>query len=115
MLCEVATVQTKTFQTLPGSATRALSAVALFAAVQIADVSLTLDGIGRFGSAIEANPVLAWAMSLLGAGVTLWGAKVLALLCGAVLYKRERHLILTLLTILYVFGAVVPWSMILLR
>ncbi len=85
----------------------------LFAAVQIADAYLTLAGIARFGAAIEANPVLSASVALIGPDVTLWGAKVFAILCGTALYKVGHHLALTLLTILYVFGALIPWSVIL--
>jgi hypothetical protein len=102
-------------QTLPGSSTRAISAVALFVAVQIADAFLTAAGVSRFGMPMEGNPVLLRSMMLLGPSATLWGAKSIAVLCGGILYRCERHLILTLLTIVYVFGAIVPWSMILFR
>lgn len=102
-------------QTLPGSATRAISPVALFVAVQAADAFLTLAGVARFGSGMEGNPMLSRSMMLLGPDATLWGAKVTAVLCAAILYKTGRHLVLTLLTTLYVFGAIVPWSVILAR
>ena len=102
-------------QTLPGSTTRAISAVALFVAVQIADAFLTVAGVSRFGMAMEGNPVLLRSMMILGPGATLFGAKSIAVLCGGILYRCERHLILSLLTIVYVFGAIVPWSMILFR
>ena len=54
-------------------------------------------------------------MMLVGPSTTLWGAKFIAVLCGGILYRCERHLILALLTIVYVFGAIVPWSMTLFR
>jgi hypothetical protein len=102
-------------QTLPGSTTRAISPVALFVAVQIADAFLTVAGVSRFGMAMEGNPVLLRSMMLLGPSTTLLGAKSIAVLCGGILYRCERHLILALLTIVYVFGAIVPWSLILFR
>ena len=102
-------------RTLPGSTTRAISSVALFVAVQVADAFLTVAGVARFGLAIEGNPVLLRSMMLLGPNTTLWGAKFIAVLCAAVLYRCERHLVLTLLTIVYVFGAIVPWAVILSR
>jgi hypothetical protein len=54
-------------------------------------------------------------MMLLGTGATLWGAKLFAVACGAVLHRLGRHVVLCLLTILYVFAAIVPWSVILAR
>ena len=102
-------------QTLPGCATRAISSVVLFAAVQAADAFLTLVGVARFGFAMEGNPVLSRSMMLVGPNATLWGAKVTAVLCAAILYRTEQHLVLALLTLLYVFGAIVPWSVILSR
>jgi len=57
--------------TLPGSATRGISAVALFAAVQLADGILTLAGVARFGPAMESNPLLSLSMVTLGAGTAL--------------------------------------------
>jgi hypothetical protein len=102
-------------QTLPGSTTRAISPVALFVAVQIADAVLTVTGVARFGMAMEGNPVLLRSMMLLGPITALFGAKFIAVLCGGVLYWCERHLVLMVLTIVYVFGAIVPWSLILFR
>jgi hypothetical protein len=102
-----------TAQTLPGSTTPAITPVALFVVVQVADAFLTVAGVGRFGMSMEGNPVLLRSMMLLGPGATLLGAKFVALMCGAVLYRCERHLVLAVLTIVYVFGAIVPWSLIL--
>ncbi len=102
-------------ETLPGSGTRSISPVALFVAVQIADAFLTIAGVARFGPAMEGNPVLSRSMMLLGTGATLWGAKIFAVACGAVLHRLGRHVVLSLLTILYVFAAIVPWSLILAR
>ncbi len=45
--------------TLPGSQTRTILALALFAAVQFADAIWTATGVSRFGLTIEANPLVA--------------------------------------------------------
>jgi hypothetical protein len=100
--------------TLPGSATRGMSAVALFAAVQVADGILTLAGVARFGPAVESNPILSASMMALGAAPALSIAKIMAVLLATVLHGARCHLMLALLTILYVFVALLPWTVLLL-
>jgi len=96
--------------TLPGSETRAFSALALFAAVQLADGALTLAGVARFGPGAESNPILFVSMMTLGAGTALSIAKLLAILLATVLHAARLHTALALLTIFYVFAAVLPWT-----
>lgn len=96
--------------TLPGSATRGISAVALFAAVQAADGILTLVGIARFGPAVESNPILSLSIMAFGAGAALSIAKIAAVALATILHGARSHLILALLTVLYVFAAVLPWT-----
>jgi hypothetical protein len=95
---------------LPGSNTPAITLLALFTAVQVLDAMLTWTGILRFGTAIEANPLLAASFAHFGAGATLGAAKLFAIACALVLHLRSHYLILSVLTVLYVFGAIVPWS-----
>jgi hypothetical protein len=95
---------------LPGSNTPAITLLALFTAVQILDAMLTWAGIVRFGTAIEANPLLSAAFDHFGAGATLGAAKLFAIACALVLHLRSHYLVLSVLTVLYVFGAIVPWS-----
>jgi hypothetical protein len=99
---------------LPGSQTRAIGGLALFAAVQLADASLTAMGISRFGIGVEANPLVAFSISTCGL-TGLVGAKAVAVAGGAVLYARSRHLILAGLTVFSVFAAVLPWTWALVR
>lgn len=96
--------------TLPGSPTRGIAAVALFTAVQLADGVLTVAGIARFGLAMESNPLLALSISAVGAGTTLSIAKTIAVLLATILHGRRCHLAIALLTIFYVFVAVLPWT-----
>jgi uncharacterized protein DUF5658 len=95
---------------LPGSNTPAITLLALFTAVQVLDAMLTWTGVLRFGTAIEANPLLAASFAHFGAGATLGAAKLFAIACALVLHLRSHYLILSVLTVLYVFGAIVPWS-----
>ena len=99
--------------TLPGSETRGFSALALFVAVQIADGALTLAGVARYGPTAESNPLLFVSMAALGAGTALSIAKLLAILLATVLHAARLHVALALLTIFYVFVAVLPWTLLL--
>jgi hypothetical protein len=96
--------------TLPGSATRGIATVALFAAVQLADGILTLAGVARFGPGMESNPLLSISMMTLGAGAALSIAKLMAVALATVLHGARSHLALALLTVFYVFAAVLPWT-----
>ena len=95
---------------LPGSETRAILPFALFTAVQIADACLTLTGVNRFGAGAEANPFVAYCISTCGVSAGLATVKGVAILAGAVLHARSEHLILAVLTVIFVFAALVPWS-----
>jgi hypothetical protein len=97
-------------ETLPGTATHAVLVLGLFAAVQIADAALTAIGVSRYGLAAEGNPLIAFYMSNWGVAVGLAVAKSIALSSAIVLHLCAQHLIVALLTVLFVFGAVVPWA-----
>jgi hypothetical protein len=99
--------------TLPGSTTRGIAAVALFTAVQLADAILTAEGVGRFGLGMESNPVIALSMAAIGAGTTLSIAKMIAVAGAMGLHGCRCHLVLALLTVFYVFVAVLPWTSVL--
>jgi hypothetical protein len=95
---------------LPGSDTRAILALALFAAVQFADAAMTASGVSRFGTAMEANPLVAAYINLCGLVPGLCAAKALALSAGTILHLSARYFALVLLTVLFVFGALLPWA-----
>jgi len=99
--------------TLPGSQTRALWALALFVAIQLADGVMTAAGVARFGAGIEANPLLHFVAAGAGFGATLVGAKLVAVTGAMVLHLQARHLTLALLTLAYVMGAILPWMFVL--
>jgi hypothetical protein len=81
----------------------------LFLAAQLCDGLLTYLGISRFGAAAEANPLVGWYVSSIGAGPALLGAKSMAAGCGVALHLCARHGTVALLTLLYMAVAVVPW------
>ena len=80
-----------------------------FVAVQCIDAWLTAIGIDRFGSTVEANPILAWYVTAFGASIALVSAKVIAVGCAAALYAQARHRTLAALTLLYLIVAIIPW------
>ena len=98
-------------RTLPGSRTHAILAFALFAAVQLADAALTMTGVSRFGLSIEANPLVASCIDMYGLVTGLCAAKALAISAGAILHVTAQYLILALLTVVFVFAALVPWTL----
>ena len=95
---------------LPGSQTRGIAALALFMSVQLADAVWTANGIARFGSAIEANPVLHFLVCACGTTGALVSVKLFAMSCGAFLHFKSHDLALSFLTVVYVFGAILPWA-----
>ena len=106
-------VRTSFTLTLPGSNCRAYWALLLFVAVQITDGAQTYLGILRFGPGIEANPLLAWCAAVFGVSAALAVGKAVAIVGGTMLHVLSQHLILAALTVACVFGAIVPWAMVL--
>src|SRR5262245_45289281 len=98
---------------LPNSRTRALWALALFVAVQVADGVLTAVGVARFGSGVEANPLLVHSIETFGPGAALVGAKSVAILGGSILHVYSYNLVLAILTVGYVYVTLIPWAMLL--
>ena len=85
-----------------------------FVVAQALDGALTYLGIAAFGTAAEANPVVAWYVSAFGPGIGLAAVKAMAIACAATLHVNDRHRTLGGLTVLYVGAAVVPWTRLLL-
>jgi hypothetical protein len=85
----------------------------VFLLAQTFDGALTYLGIMTYGVQVEGNPILAWYVAQLGAGVAIGGAKAFATVCAAILHFHSRHRTLGLLTILYLTAAVWPWMRIL--
>lgn len=85
----------------------------IFVLTQIADGAFTYIGVHTFGVHIEANPLLGWYIAAFGVGLTLLGAKTLAILCAAALHLHAMHRTLGFLTIVYLAMAVWPWTIML--
>ena len=87
----------------------------LFLAAQCFDGVFTYAAVHAYGPHAEGNILIATWMALVGPAVALFGAKTVACACGVLLYVRGLHRTLSLLTALYVIGAIGPWMMIFVR
>jgi len=85
-------------------------ALAAFLIAQALDGALTYFGVLTFGVGIEANPIVAWYVTAVGAGLALIGVKMLAVACAAALHWQEMHRTLGALTVLYLAAAILPWA-----
>ena len=84
----------------------------LFILTQVADGLFTYLGIKTFGTAIEANPLVAWYVAAYGAGIAVICAKGFAVACGVALHLRAMHRTIGALTIVYLTAALWPWSLV---
>jgi hypothetical protein len=80
-----------------------------FVTLQIADGLLTLCGIERFGTAAEANPLIALGFTVVGPVGALVVAKVVAIGSALLLCHLSRYTLLASLTLGYFVVAVLPW------
>jgi Domain of unknown function (DUF5658) len=88
-------------------------AIVLFLVMQGLDGVFTYVGLAVYGPSIEANPLLAWLMHVFGPGPALAGAKLTAAGLGIILHLVAVHRAVALLTLLYAFAAILPWTHIL--
>jgi hypothetical protein len=93
--------------------TRAAWVLVIFSAIQLADGVMTAAGAAQYGTSIEANPLLVFLFGAVGTGVTIVAMKLFAIVCATVLHLREKYSALAILTLVYVFAAIVPWTVIL--
>jgi hypothetical protein len=95
-----------------GPAWHATFVFGVFLSAQALDGLLTYWGVSLLGIGVEANVLVAHAIETLGASWALLGAKLLACVCGYILYRTAFHRPLAIMAGLYVGVAVVPWLMI---
>jgi hypothetical protein len=81
-----------------------------FVLVQCLDGMFTYLGVKTWGPSVEANPLVSSAIAAAGPGLGLVGAKLVAVGLGIVLHLRRVHVIVALLTALYIAAAVLPWT-----
>jgi hypothetical protein len=85
-----------------------------FVLMQCLDGVFTYLGVGIWGPAIEANPLIASAMAAAGVAAAVGGAKAVAISLGIVLHLLRVHYLVALLTCIYFAVAILPWTVLLL-
>ncbi len=85
---------------------------AIFVISQVLDALFTYGGVHRLGIDVEMNLLLAAGMRVIGPGMTLTVAKLVACLCGYFLYCTARHRTLAVAAGLSIGVAVVPWCVV---
>jgi hypothetical protein len=86
--------------------------ILLFLVAQSWDGIFTYVAVTTYGIGAEGNSIIATWMHLVGPVPALIGAKVLASLCGVLLYVRHVHYALAAVTLIYAVSALGPWLMI---
>ena len=81
-----------------------------FVVIQGLDGVFTYLGVSTWGLGVEANPIIASAVSRVGLGTGLLTAKLIATAFGILLHLFRVHNLLALLTIIYFVLAILPWT-----
>ena len=85
------------------------SVFGVFLATQVLDGLFTYWGVTVLGVGVEANVLLATSIEAIGAPRALVAAKLLAGVCGYILYCASFYRSLAIATGLYVGVAIFPW------
>ena len=85
----------------------------IFTIAQVADGLLTYWGVTTLGIHVEGNGLLAATMHAIGPFPALVSAKLLACVCGYVLYQTASHRPLAVMAGLYIGVAIAPWLLVL--
>jgi uncharacterized protein DUF5658 len=85
----------------------------IFTIAQVADGLLTYWGVTTLGIHVEGNGLLAAGMHAIGPFGALLSAKLLACVCGYVLYQTASHKPLAIMAGLYIGVAITPWLLVL--
>ncbi len=100
---------------LPGGESLAEMIWIAFVAMQALDGTMTFVGMQTFGLSVEAKPLIAWYVSMLGPALALLAVKLFAVGCGVALYLTARHKTIAVLALAYLLAAVGPWTHLLWR
>ena len=84
--------------------------VIVFLVAQALDGVLTYIGVTSAGRVSEGNPLVAGLVAVVGLGPGLFSAKIWACGLGAALHLTGAHRLIALLTAVYFFAAIVPWT-----
>jgi uncharacterized protein DUF5658 len=86
------------------------SMVVGFLLVQCLDGVFTYLGVGIWGLAIEANPIVSSAIGAVGVVAGVASVKMIAIGFGMLLHVRRVHNLVALLTAIYFTAAILPWT-----
>ena len=86
---------------------------AIFTVAQVLDGVLTYWGVTTLGIHVEGNDLLAATMHAIGPMRALVSAKLLACICGYILYRTASHKPLAIMAGLYIGVAITPWLLVL--
>lgn len=84
----------------------------LFLVAQMFDGLFTYVAVSAVGTQVEGNVILSTWMNLVGPGLTLVVAKLVAATAGVFVYYRGLHGLLAGLTVLYGVVAIGPWLLV---
>lgn len=96
-------------QTTAATWREATIVLAIFILAQVADGVLTYWGVTTLGIHVEGNGLLAATMHAIGPFSALVSAKLMACVCGYILYRTASHRPLAVMAGLYIGVAVTPW------
>ena len=85
-------------------------AVLTFLLTQCLDGVFTYLGVSIWGLRVEANPLIVSAIGSVGILGGVGAAKMVAITFGIVLHLRRVHNLVAMLTVVYVAGAILPWT-----
>ena len=83
--------------------------LAVFVLTQMLDGALTYWGVTKFGLAVESNAYLLTLMESIGPAQALIAAKMVAVVCGFILFSTTSFRVLAVATGWCLGFAVVPW------
>lgn len=82
----------------------------IFSFTQVADGIFTYIGTAMYGVEAEANPLIAYFMMEWGFGFSLLMVKAVAVVCGILIWVLGEYKVLAILTTIYLYIAVLPWT-----
>jgi hypothetical protein len=84
--------------------------VLAFVLAQCMDGVFTYLGISYWGLGAEGNPLISSAVVVAGLGPGLAAVKLFAIGLGVALHMCRVHTLVAILTLVYIAGAIVPWT-----
>jgi hypothetical protein len=85
-------------------------AVVVFLLTQMLDGAFTYLGVSIWGPGVEANPLIVSAIGTIGILGGIGAAKIVSISFGIMLHLRRVHYLVATLTLIYMTGAILPWT-----